>query len=134
MNPDKTETEISLRLWNTKKEPFLFGEKNCTIKRHLYVNVQSPFEWPDVNSTYCNERGFCQGLRQHMAILCDGTVVPCCLDGNGVMALGNILDSTLEEILSRPRSVAFMDGFKKKTAVEPLCMHCSFKERFAHKM
>jgi len=51
-----------------------------------------------------------------------------------VMALGNILDSTLEEILSRPRSVAFMEGFKKKTAVEPLCMHCSFKERFAHKM
>ena len=114
---DKTETEISLRLWNTKKEPFLFGEKNCTIKRHLYINVQSPFE-----------------LRQHMAILCDGTVVPCCLDGNGVMALGNILDSTLEEILSCPRSVAFMEGFKKKTAVEPLCMHCSFKERFAHKM
>ena len=131
---DKTDTEISLRLWNTKKEPFLLGEKNCTIKRHLYINVQSPFEWPDVNSTYCNERGFCQGLRQHMAILCDGTVVPCCLDGNGVMALGNILDSTLEEILSRPRSVAFMEGFKKKTAVEPLCMHCSFKERFAHKM
>ena len=131
---DKTDTEISLRLWNTKKEPFLFGEKNCTIKRHLYINVQSPFEWPDVNSTYCNERGFCQGLRQHMAILCDGTVVPCCLDGNGVMALGNILDSTLEEILSSPRSVAFMEGFKKKTAVEPLCMHCSFKERFAHKM
>ena len=131
---DKTDTEISLRLWNTKKEPFLFGEKNCTIKRHLYINVQSPFEWPDVNSTYCNERGFCQGLRQHMAILCDGTVVPCCLDGNGVMALGNILDSTLEEILSCPRSVAFMEGFKKKTAVEPLCMHCSFKKRFAHKM
>ena len=131
---DKTDTEISLRLWTTKKEPFLFGEKNCTIKRHLYINVQSPFEWPDVNSTYCNERGFCQGLRQHMAILCDGTVVPCCLDGNGVMALGNILDSTLEEILSSPRSVAFMEGFKKKTAVEPLCMHCSFKERFAHKM
>lgn len=49
-----------------------------------------------------------------MAILCDGTVVPCCLDGNGVMALGNILDSTLEEILSRPRSVAFMEGFKKR--------------------
>ena len=69
-----------------------------------------------------------------MAILCDGTVVPCCIDGNGVMALGNILDSTLEEILSCPRSVTFMEGFKKKTAVEPLCMHCSFKERFAHKM
>ena len=111
---DKTDTEISLRLWNTKKEPFLFGEKNCTIKRHLYINVQSPFEWPDVNSTYCNERGFCQGLRQHMAILCDGTVVPCCLDGNGVMALGNILDSTLEEILQAHEALHLWKDSRKR--------------------
>ena len=90
---DKTDTEISLRLWNTKNEPFLFGERNCTIKRHLYVNVQSPFEWPELNGSYYNERGFCQGIRTHIAILSDGTVVPCCLDGNGVMALGNILDT-----------------------------------------
>ena len=130
----KTDTEISLRLWNTRKDPLLFGDKNCTIKRHLYVNVQQPFEWPDLNSSYCNDRGFCQGLRHHIAILCDGTVVPCCLDGNGVMALGNIFDMTLEDILKLPRSIAFMEGFKRKTAVEPLCQHCSFKERFLHKM
>lgn len=131
---EKTDTEISLRLWNTKKEPLLFGEKNCVIKRHLYVNVQSPFEWPDIHSTYCNERGFCQGLRQHMAILSDGTVVPCCLDGNAVMALGNIFETPLNEILENKRSVAFIEGFRKKRAVEPLCMHCSFKERFSNKM
>ena len=130
----KTDTEISLRLWNARNDPLLFGDKNCTIKRHLYVNVQQPFEWPDLNSSYCNDRGFCQGLRHHIAILCDGTVVPCCLDGNGVMALGNIFDMTLEDILKLPRSIAFMEGFKRKTAVEPLCQHCSFKERFLHKM
>lgn len=129
-----TETEVSLRLWNTKKEPALFGERNCTIKRHLYVNVQSPFEWPSLDNAYCNERGFCQGLRQHMAILSDGTVVPCCLDGNAVMALGNIFTTPLAEILTNPRSTAFMDGFRAKRAVEPLCMHCSFKERFSKKM
>lgn len=129
-----TETEISLRLWNTKNEPLLFGERNCVIKRHLYVNVQSPFEWPSLDNSYCNERGFCQGLRQHLAILSDGTVVPCCLDGNAVMALGNIYKTPLENILENPRSQAFMEGFRKKTAVEPLCQHCSFKERFSHKM
>lgn len=131
---NKTDTEISLRLWNTKKEPFLFGERNCTIKRHLYVNVQSPFEWPELNSSYCNERGFCQGIRTHIAILSDGTVVPCCLDGNGIMKLGNIFETPLKDILASDRSVAFIEGFRNKYAVEPLCKHCSFKERFAHKM
>lgn len=129
-----TDTEISLRLWNTKEEPLLFGECNCVIKRHLYVNVQSPFEWPSLDSAYCNERGFCQGLRQHFAILSNGTVVPCCLDGNGIMALGNVLKTPLKDILESPRSQGFTAGFRKKQAVEPLCQHCSFKERFSHKL
>ena len=131
---EKTDTEISLRLWNTKNEPALFGKKNGTIKKHLYVNVQSPFEWPELDSSYCNERGFCQGLRTHIAILSDGTVTPCCLDGNGIMKLGNIFDTPLKNILECERSSAFTKGFHNKYAVEPLCQHCSFKERFAHKM
>lgn len=131
---EKTDTEVNLRLWNTKKDPLLFGNKNCTIKRHLYINVQSPFEWPELTSAYCNERGFCQGLRSHIAILSDGTVVPCCLDGNGIMNLGNIFSSHLTDILNNERSQAIIKGWHKKTAVEPLCIHCSFKERFIHKM
>lgn len=131
---DKTDTEVNLRLWNTKKNPTLFGDKNCTIKRHLYINVQSPFEWPVLTGTYCNERGFCQGLRSHIAILSDGTVVPCCLDGNAVMKLGNIFSSHLPDILSNERSQAMINGWHAKRAVEPLCKHCSFKERFTHKM
>ena len=131
---ERTDTEVNLRLWNTKKDPLLFGNKNCTIKRHLYINVQSPFEWPDLTNNYCNERGFCQGLRSHIAILSDGTVVPCCLDGNGVMNLGNIFSSHLRDILESERSQAIINGWHKKTAVEPLCIHCSFKERFIHKM
>lgn len=131
---EKTETEISLRLWNMQKEPSLFGKRNCTIKRHLYINVQQPFVWPELTHDYYNERGFCQGLRSHIAILCDGSVIPCCLDGNGMMALGNIFETPLKEILSSKRSLAFMDGFHNKRAVEPLCKHCSFKERFVQKM
>lgn len=129
-----TDTEISLRLWNTKNDPTLFGERNCVIKRHLYVNVQTGFTWPSLDSSYCRERGFCQGLRQHMAVLCDGTVVPCCLDGNGVMNLGNIFTTNLTDILENERSRRFMEGFRAKRAVEPLCMHCSFKERFSNKL
>lgn len=131
---DNTDTEISLRLWNTQNEPFLFGRNNCTIKRHLYVNVQQPFQWPEPDNSYYNNRGFCQGLRQHIAILCDGTVVPCCLDGNGIMNLGNIFRTSLYDILHSQRSIEFIEGFRKKEAVEPLCCHCSFKDRFLHKM
>lgn len=131
---ENTATEISLRLWNTKKEPHIFGQKNVKIKERLHINIQSPFEWPSVDNDYFCERGFCQGLRTHIAILSNGVVVPCCLDGNGVMELGNIFTSSLENILSSERSIAFRNGFNAKRAVEPLCMHCSFKERFNHKM
>lgn len=130
----KTDMEISLRLWNTKGTPVLFGQRNYAVKEHLHINVQSPFEWPSLENAYCNDRGFCQGLRQHIAILSDGTVVPCCLDGNAVMALGNVLTTPLADILASERSVRFIEGFRAKRAVEPLCMHCSFKERFSHKM
>lgn len=129
----KTETEISLRLWNTKNDPTIFGKKNYEIKRHIHVNVQSPFEWPALTNSYYNERGFCQGLRQHIAILSNGDVVPCCLDGNSVMKLGNIFLDSLENILSGERSTNIINGFRAKRAVEPLCQHCSFKERFSHK-
>ncbi len=129
----QTETEISLRLWNTKKDPTIFGERNCTIKRHLYVNVQSPFEWPSLDSTYYNDRGFCQGVRNHVAILCDGTVVPCCLDGNGVMPLGNIFTTDFADIIANERSQRIVKGWHARRAVEDLCAHCSFKERFSNK-
>lgn len=129
----KCETEISLRLWNTKNNPTIFGEKNYEIKHHIHVNVQSPFQWPALTNSYCNDRGFCQGLRQHIAILSNGDVVPCCLDGNAVMKLGNIFSDSLENILESKRSVNIINGFRAKRAVEPLCQHCCFKERFSHK-
>lgn len=128
---EKTDTEISLRLWNTKDDPSIFGQKNYRLKRHIHINVQSPFEWPDLNNSYYNEHGICQGLRTHIAILSNGTVVPCCLDGNAVMVLGNIFTQSLSDILSDKRTTNIIDGFRHRLAVEPLCRHCSFKERFA---
>lgn len=131
---ERTKTEISMRLWNTKNDPHIFGQKNYRVKERLHINVQSPFQWPDVNNDYFCDRGFCQGLRTHIAILSNGVVTPCCIDGNGVMELGNIFSTHLESILSSNRSVEFRKGFAAKRAVEPLCQHCSFKERFNHKL
>lgn len=131
---DTTGTEISMRLWNEKDNPSIFGMKNYKIRDRIHINVQSPFEWPDINSSYFNDRGFCQGLRLHIAILSNGTVVPCCLDGNAVMALGNIFEQSFDSIINGDRATAIIEGFRAKRAVEPLCQHCSFKERFSNKM
>ncbi|MDO5403062.1 MAG: radical SAM/SPASM domain-containing protein [Eubacteriales bacterium] len=131
---EHTKTEISLRLWNTKNDPHIFGQSNYEIRERLHINIQSPFQWPDVNNEYFCDRGFCQGLRTHIAILSNGVVTPCCLDGNGVMELGNIFSTHLDSILSSERCIQFCRGFAAKRAVEPLCQHCSFKERFNHKL
>jgi radical SAM protein with 4Fe4S-binding SPASM domain len=74
--------------------------------------------------------GFCYGLKSHIAILADGTVVPCCLDGNGVINLGNLHNTLLVNILHTKRVADMIDGFSRAKAVEELCLKCSYKERF----
>ena len=69
-------------------------------------------------------------LKQHFGILADGVVVPCCLDGEGDIPLGNVFTGELSEILSAPRARAIVEGFRRRAAVEPLCQTCSYKNRF----
>ena len=74
--------------------------------------------------------GFCYGMLDHVGVLADGTVVPCCLDADGEIALGNIFESDLSEILASPRARAIADGFKHHQKVEPLCRRCGYSKRF----
>ena len=87
------------------------------------------FEWPSLENPLYGD-GFCHGLSSHIAILASGEVVPCCLDGEGVMALGSLQNSSLKEILETKRSVAIRQGFEEGRAVEELCLRCSYKKRF----
>ena len=75
---------------------------------------------------------FCYGLKDHFGILCDGRVIPCCLDREGAVTLGNIFDGgvTAEEILSSPRAVAMRKGFTERRATEELCRKCGYARRF----
>ncbi|HSR74497.1 MAG TPA: SPASM domain-containing protein, partial [Sulfurovum sp.] len=72
----------------------------------------------------------CQGLQSHVAILSNGKVVPCCLDCDGVIELGDLHEQSLHDILTAKRAVDMLEGFKKGKAVEELCQKCSYKERF----
>ena len=66
-------------------------------------------------------------------MLCDGTVVPCCLDAEGTLALGNLFDTPLDEILASPRARAIYENFTNRRAIEPLCLRCDYARRFSKK-
>lgn len=97
----------------------------------LFLSQSEEFVWPSPENSWAGDKGFCHGLRDQVAILVDGTVVPCCLDSNGIVALGNVHQNTLEEILKTPRAKAISEGFSERKVVEELCQKCSFRKRFA---
>ena len=63
-------------------------------------------------------------------MLADGTVVPCCLDHEGDIALGNIFEGSMEEILASERASAIYEGFRDHRATEELCRKCGYARRF----
>lgn len=152
---EKTGTICTLRLWNldTKytaknnmnidifkllEEQFnlkcdlkesLRERNSYKLKNNVYLSMGEKFKWPSIEEEEMNERVFCYGLRDHIGILVDGTVVPCCLDSNGNISLGNIFERDLEEILNSERAKAIYDGFSQRKAVEELCRKCGFINR-----
>jgi len=103
--------------------------KSIRLASKILVHFDNYFEWPSLNNQYYGD-GTCQGLKSHVAILASGKVVPCCLDCDGIIELGDLHESRLEDILSSTRAVGMLEGFKKGKAVEELCQKCSYKERF----
>ena len=102
------------------------------LSERLYLEWDVEFTWPDKDAEQSPEASslFCYALRNHVGVLVDGTVVPCCLDADGVMALGNLFDTPLKEILTTSRARAIKQGFDCRRAVEPLCRTCGFAKRF----
>ena len=97
------------------------------LAENLYVENDSMFEWPDLeHDAKDEEEVFCYALRNQIGVLADGTVVPCCLDHDGDMALGNLYEQSMEHILALPRAKAIYGGFSNHTAVEPLCRRCGY--------
>ena len=108
----------------------VIAARGIKLSDRIYLNQAQLFEWPDLAAQEYPGRAFCYGLRNQIGILVDGTVIPCCLDGEGVIELGNIYGRALAEILESPRSKAIYDGFSRKEAVEELCKRCGYRQRF----
>lgn len=99
------------------------------LGERLYLEQAERFDWPDMEAAETGTR-FCLGLREQIAVLCDGTAVPCCLDHEGDVPLGNLLEQSLEEILAGPRARALVRGFSEGRPSEELCRRCGFATRF----
>ncbi len=107
------------------------NNNNIKIDSTIYVDKDNEFVWPSINSH--KSCGYCYALKTHIAILVDGTVVPCCLDSDGVINLGNIFNESLEEITNKERYIKLKKSFQDKKPIEELCKSCTFKERFNNK-
>ncbi|WP_160680055.1 radical SAM/SPASM domain-containing protein [Clostridium sp. C8-1-8] len=156
---DTSEITVSLRLWNLSENNNINVEnkRNSTIiemieeffsldyrieekvipargiklQDRIYLNQGSEFKWPDTKLETEDSFGFCHGLRNQIAILVDGTVVPCCLDGEGVINLGNIYSSScLDEIVEGERASSIFKSFSNRQIKEELCRKCDYRRRF----
>lgn len=109
--------------WASKRQGTQIGAK-------IFLEYGEKFDWPDLQAQEDTEALFCYGLRDQLGILWDGTVVPCCLDHEGDIALGNLFTQEMDEILNSPRAKALYDGFTARQAVESLCRRCGYARRF----
>ncbi len=108
-------------------------KKSIKIKGRLYLHFDSRFQWPHPSQPLRSNEGFCHGLSSHIGILADGTVVPCCLDKEGVIRLGNCGAQNISDVLESPRATAIQEGFQQGILVEDLCQKCTFITRFDQK-
>lgn len=138
---------VSFRLWNRGFDegnnaktlailkaalpgPWQENARGYRIRDRVFLEYGDRFAWPDQEAEDLGNQVFCYGLKDHFGILCDGTVVPCCLDSDGVIALGNVFTQDLEQILESPRAKGMRSGFSCRKATEELCRRCGYARRF----
>lgn len=116
-----------------QKKTDIRWKKTVNLKGRVSLHFDSRFQWPHPSQPVRRDHGFCYGLSSHIGILADGTVVPCCLDKEGVIPLGNGGTQNIHEIIQGSRATAIHDGFQKGVLVEDLCKRCTFISRFDKK-
>ena len=136
-----------LRLWNQNGLDSLNGEIEALLAQHfpkpwteshrsrklaerVYLEPGERFDWPDLTAEDRGEACFCYGLRDQVGVLVDGTVVPCCLDHEGDIPLGNLFEQELDMIMSTEKARNIYTGFSQRQALEPLCRRCGYARKF----
>lgn len=134
----KKHTYINYRIWvnNSFKDRIVAAleikyqksiKGHTKLDKNVYIDFDEEFIWPDVNNNYYNKIGKCKALSNHIGILVDGSVVPCCLDSKGVINLGNIFKEDINSIKDKELYKCMLQGFKDNKKIEELCRHCNFR-------
>lgn len=135
-----TESHFNERLFALLEEHFslehgtiasqISGERqSIRLASKVLLHFDRYFEWPSLHNRVVGD-GYCLGLEKQIAVLADGRVVPCCLDAEGIITLGNLHATNLDKILKSERSTHIREGFANEICTEELCQKCSYKERF----
>ena len=148
---DNSKTYIEFRLWNESSNKNTLNKNiidkinkifntnvdisnlqhHTSITDKIYISFADTFEWPiNTENKEKSSIKFCYGLRSHFGILCDGTVVACCLDSEGKLALGNIFKSKIADILNSPRAQNICKGFTDRNISEEFCKSCTYANKF----
>ncbi len=123
-----TDSEYSKQLVDRleKKYDCVINEDCVKLANNIYFEKEIEFVWPSMNNDIVSKDGSCRGTRDHIGILVDGTVVPCCLDANGIINLGNIYKSSLDDIISTDLFKEMKQGFCNNKKIHELCQRCDF--------
>lgn len=92
----------------------------------IFLEWGERFDWPDPSAPEQEGIYGCYGLRDQIGIHCDGTVVPCCLDADGSIPLGNLFSQDLHEIIESQRAMALKRSLQNRRPCEELCKHCGY--------
>ena len=125
----KNENTLSLLKENIPGE-WSETRSGCKLRDKVFLEWGDRFEWPDSEAELKTGNFRCYGLKDQFGILSDGTVVPCCLDSDGTINLGNIFNEDIESILCSKRANDIVEGFKCGKASEELCRRCGYAQRF----
>lgn len=120
---------VSYYQLDERTQKSLYVNNNVKVASNIYVDKDNEFIWPSLKNEKQKETGFCYALKTHLAILANGDVVPCCLDGEGIIKLGNLHTQELCEILVSERCTQLKKSFQDRKPCESLCQKCGFDQR-----
>ena len=134
LNLDKLSTTIVNKIKDNYKLSTsivdkIISEKNIKIANNIYIDKDYEFDWPKITSKKSNN-GTCLGTKNHIAILSNGNITPCCLDSRGIITLGNIFNDDLDDIINSHTFQEINRGFNNNEIIEDLCKSCTFRKRF----
>ncbi len=118
---------LKKKLASRVKKIGIYGWNVIEISPGIFIETYVLTNWANAFSKHeiiQAEHGYCFGMKDHFAILCNGDVVLCCIDYDGQTTVGNLKGSSLEDVLGGAALEPIVKGFKAGRLVHPYCKHC----------